>query len=65
MPFQKGNQLAKGNQFAKNSTNQRRDSTIELISQLNELTRCKDGKKRHQLQRLIKNLITKAAYAKR
>jgi hypothetical protein len=33
MPFQKGNQLAKEH------TNQRRDSTVELVTQLNELTK--------------------------
>ena len=40
MPFQKGNQLAK------NSTNHRRDSTVELVMQLNELTKNYDGTKR-------------------
>jgi hypothetical protein len=54
MPFQKGNKLARGNGAL------RRDSTIELITQLNELIKCKDGSKRTKLHRLIKNLITKA-----
>jgi hypothetical protein len=54
MPFQKGNQLARGNGAL------RRDSTIELITQLNETIKCLDGTKRTKLHRLIKNLIAKA-----
>jgi hypothetical protein len=57
MPFQKGNQLGK------NQTNQRRDSTIELIAQLNESSRNKDGSKNTKLHRMIRNLITKATTA--
>jgi hypothetical protein len=63
MTFQPGNQLAKGNQFAKNSTNQRRDTTIELIAQLNEETTRIGGKKNTKLQRMIANLIAKATDA--
>jgi hypothetical protein len=65
MPFQKGNQLAKGNQAAKNSTNQRRDTTIELIAQLNEQTTRKGGKKNTKLQRMISNLIAKVIMGRR
>jgi hypothetical protein len=54
MPFQKGNQLGK------NSTNQRRDTTIELVAQLNELTRRLDGTKHTKLQRMM---IAKATTA--
>jgi hypothetical protein len=42
------------------SNNQRRDSTVELVTQLNELIKNYDGTKRTKLHRLIKNLITKA-----
>ena len=41
----------------------RHDTTIELITQLNELTNYADGSKRTKLHRLIKNLITKATTA--
>jgi hypothetical protein len=41
----------------------RRDTTIELVTQLNELIKCADGSKRTKLHRLIKNLITKATTA--
>jgi hypothetical protein len=57
MPFQKGNQLAAGH------NNLRRDTTVELVTQLNELIKCADGSKRTKLHRLIKNLITKATTA--
>jgi len=50
MPFQKGNQLAKGG-----SGPFRRDPTIELVTQLNELIKNYDGTKRTKLHRLIKN----------
>jgi hypothetical protein len=56
MPFQKGNHLSQPRPH-------RQDSTIELITQLNELIKCYDGKKRTKLHRLIKNLITKATTA--
>jgi hypothetical protein len=55
-PFQKGNQLAKAGPM-------RRDTTIELVTQLNELIKCADGSKRAKLHRLIKNLIAKATTA--
>jgi hypothetical protein len=55
MPFQKGNQLAKGH-----NGGLRRDSTVELVTQLNEVIKGADGTKRTKLHRLIKNLITKA-----
>jgi hypothetical protein len=48
MPFQKGNQLAKGH-----NGGLRRDSTVELVTQLNELIKCADGTKRTKLHRLI------------
>ena len=61
MPFQKGNQLAKGRS---NSTNggMRRDTTIELITQLNELSKTYEGtpEQRTNLNRMIRNLVTKA-----
>jgi hypothetical protein len=57
MTFQKGNRLGK------NQTNQRRDTTIELIAQLNEQTTRKGGKKNTKLQRMISNLIAKATDA--
>jgi hypothetical protein len=57
MPFQKGNQLGK------NQTNQRRDTTIELIAQLNEMTSRIDGTKNTNLQRMVSNLIAKATTA--
>jgi hypothetical protein len=57
MPFQKGNQLAAGH------NNLRRDTTVELVTQLNELIKCADGSKRTKLHRLIKNLIAKATTA--
>jgi hypothetical protein len=41
----------------------RRDTTVELITQLNELIKCADGSKRTKLHRLIKNLIAKATTA--
>ena len=41
----------------------RHDTTIELITQLNEMTKDVDGHKRTKLHRLIKNLITKATTA--
>src|ERR1700730_14331105 len=56
MPFQKGNQHARKGPM-------RHDTTIELITQLNELTNYADGSKRTKLHRLIKNLITKATTA--
>jgi hypothetical protein len=55
MPFQKGNQLATGH-----NNKLRRDTTIELVTQLNELAKGKDGIDRTKLNRLIRNLITKA-----
>jgi hypothetical protein len=55
MPFKKGNQLAKGH-----NGGLRRDPTIELVTQLNELCKNYDGTKRSKLHRLIRNLITKA-----
>jgi len=41
----------------------RHDTTIELITQLNEMTKDVDGHKRTKLHRLIKNLITKVTTA--
>jgi hypothetical protein len=41
----------------------RHDTTIELITQLNEMTKYADGSKRTKLHRLIKNLIAKATTA--
>ena len=38
----------------------RRDLTIELVSQLNETLKDKDGIERTKLHRVIKNLITQA-----
>ena len=55
MPFQKGNQLAKGH-----NGGLRREGTVELVSQLNEMLKCKDGVDRTKLHRLVKNLITQA-----
>ena len=55
MPFQKGHQLSKGH-----NGGLRRDTTIELVTQLNEMVVGKDGKHRTKLHRLIKNLVTKA-----
>src|ERR1700730_6076428 len=55
MPFQKGNQLAKGH-----NGGLRREVTVELVSQLNEMLKCKDGVDRTKLHRLVKNLITQA-----
>jgi hypothetical protein len=49
MPFQKGNQLAKDH-----NGGLRRDSTVELITQLNELIKSADGQKRTKLHRLIR-----------
>jgi hypothetical protein len=34
--------------------------TVELVSQLNEMLKCKDGVDRTKLHRLVKNLITQA-----
>jgi hypothetical protein len=56
MAFQKGNTYAMKGPM-------RHDTTIELITQLNEMTKGFDGKKRTKLNRLIKNLITKATTA--
>jgi hypothetical protein len=53
MPFQKGHTLGMKGPM-------RHDTTIELITQLNEMTKSADGHKRTKLHRLIKNLITKA-----
>jgi hypothetical protein len=56
MKFQKGNKLAAGRGVL------RRDPTIELITQLNELCKTYDGSKanRTKLNRMISNLIAKA-----
>jgi hypothetical protein len=53
MPFQKGHTLGMKGPM-------RHDTTIELITQLNEMTKSADGHKRTKLHRLMKNLITKA-----
>jgi hypothetical protein len=53
MPFQKGNQLAKNGPM-------RRDLTVELITQLNEILESPDGTSRTKLHRVVKNLITQA-----
>jgi hypothetical protein len=58
MPFQKGNQLANGH-----NNKLRRDSTIELVTQLNELIKSKDGSQRTKMHRMISNLIAKATTA--
>jgi hypothetical protein len=57
MPFQKGHQLSKGG-----SGGMRRDITIEIITQLNEMCETYDGSEpeRDKLHRLVENLITKA-----
>jgi hypothetical protein len=34
--------------------------TVELVTQLNEMLKCKDGVDRTKLHRLVKNLITQA-----
>jgi hypothetical protein len=41
----------------------RRDSTIELVTQLNELIKSKDGSQRTKMHRMISNLIAKATTA--
>jgi hypothetical protein len=46
MPFQKGNQHARKGPM-------RQDTTIELITQLNELTKYSDGSKRTKLHARI------------
>jgi hypothetical protein len=57
MPFQKGNQLAKGN-----SGGMRRDITHELISQLNEVLKYPKTKEtRTYMSRIVHNLIRQAA----
>jgi hypothetical protein len=56
MPFQKGNTHAMKGPM-------RHDTTIELITQLNDLIKCADGSKRTKLHRLIKNLLAKATTA--
>ena len=38
----------------------RREVTVELVTQLNEMLKCKDGVDRTKLHRLVKNLITQA-----
>jgi hypothetical protein len=53
MPFQKGNQLAKNGPM-------RRDLTVELITQLNEILKSPDGVPRTKLHRVVKNFITQA-----
>jgi hypothetical protein len=55
--------FSEGNQLAAGHNNLRRDTTVELVTQLNELIKCADGSKRTRLHRLIKNLITKATTA--
>jgi hypothetical protein len=58
MPFQKGNQLGK------NSIHQRRDLTMELIAQLDEVLKYKHPltkEKRTFKQRIVRNLIRRAA----
>jgi hypothetical protein len=58
MPFQKGNQLGK------NSIHQRRDLTMELIAQLDEVLKYKHPltkEKRTFKQRIVRNLIRCAA----
>jgi hypothetical protein len=59
MSFQKGNQLAAGK--GKHGP-LKRDLTIELSSQLNELLESKtpDGETRTKLHRVVRNLITQA-----
>ena len=51
MPFQKGNKIAKN---TLHRSIQRRDSTLELVAQLNELSKNYDGTKRTKLHRLIR-----------
>jgi hypothetical protein len=59
----KGRQFQKGGVGNKNGNNGfRRDLTIELVTQLNELD-AKDPKKRLRLQRLVANLIERACHA--
>ena len=41
----------------------RREVTVELVTQLNEMLKCKDGVDRTKLHRLVKNLITQATTA--
>ena len=53
--FQKGHKFGKGV-----NVQLRRDLTVELISQLNEVLESPDGTKRPKLHRVIKNLITQA-----
>src|ERR1700726_2014372 len=58
MPFQKGNQLGK------NSVHQRRDLTMELIAQLDEVMKYKHPLTKEQRtfkQRIVRNLIRRAA----
>src|SRR3984893_9663216 len=38
----------------------RREVTVGLVTQLNEMLKCKDGVDRTKLHRLVKNLITQA-----
>jgi hypothetical protein len=53
--------ISKGHKFSPGVNGQlRRDATLELISQLNEVIKSGDGTKRPKLHRLIRNLITKA-----
>ena len=41
----------------------RREVTVGLVTQLNEMLKCKDGVDRTKLHRLVKNLITQATTA--
>jgi hypothetical protein len=58
MPFQKGNTLGK------EATHQRRDFTVELLAQLDEIVKYKLPLTKEQLsfkQRIIRNLLMRAA----
>jgi hypothetical protein len=58
MPFQKGNTLRK------EATHQRRDFTVELLAQLDEIVKYKLPLTKEQLsfkQRIIRNLLMRAA----
>ena len=51
----------KGHKHAIGSNGQlRRDLTVELISQLNEVAKDPDGVNRPKMHRLVRNLITQA-----